>query len=169
MKYTLLLLISLSASALPFLDQDGITVPANDPRIGQMVFVTPFSQWVVYGNDNPPPTFGDRDYNDGVALILFNGDGSGTATWQSSLSGLSNYWIIAGGIVAPGVQTSWGALTIGSALPVQFKTGDGHSYVIGHQNILTEQVPEPSTALLILLALAAYGLYLFITKKKGGK
>lgn len=157
MRY-LLLLLSLSAYALPHITQDGISVPANDPRIGQLVFVVPDSQWLVYGNDNPPPTYGDRDYNDGIALITFNGDGSGTATWQSSLSGMSNYWIIAGGTVSPGVQASWGAMTIGSALPVQFNTGDGQSYWIGHQNILTEQVPEPATWALLGAGLVVVGL-----------
>jgi len=155
MKHTLLLLFSLAAYALPNIYQDGIFVPANDPRIGQLVYVIPNSQWVVYGNDNPPPTYGDRDYNDGIALINFHDDGSGLATWQSSLSGMSNYWIIAGGTVAPGLQASWGAMTTGSQLPVQFNTGDGQSYAIGHQNILTEQVPEPGTWALIGFGLVA--------------
>lgn len=155
MKTLLLAFLAISAYALPHITQDGISVPANDPRIGQLVYVIPNSQAVVYGNDNPPPTFGDRDYNDGIALITFNGDGSGTATWQPSLSGMSNYWIIAGGTVSPGVQASWGAMTIGSVLPVQFNTGDGQSYNIGHQNILTDQVPEPGTWALIGCGLVA--------------
>jgi len=145
----LIFLGGLAAAALPLLDVDGITVPADDPRIGALVIVQPGSEWLVWGNDNPPPKFGDRDYNDGVARIVFGDDGSGTAHWGGSWSSWKNYWLIAGGVVGPNISTSWGPQEIGSLLPIYFHTQDGARYAIGHRNILTDridEVPEPGTA-----------------------
>jgi len=162
-----LLMMSISAFALPNLTVDGVTVPSNDPRIGQHVFVEPLSVWRVYGNDNVPGSLrDDRDYDDGVVDIFFNMDGSGKAVWVTGVSSLKNYWVIGGGIVGSNFNDAvWGPLELGQKLPVYFMTGDGHKFPSGHVNVMAErisgpEVPEPSTTFMLVVGFGMIGLAL---------
>lgn len=152
---TLLTLILAAAStwALPVMLPDSQTVPANDPRIGQHVIVTPLTNWMVYANDNPPPTLGDRDYNDGWMSIVIGADGSGSATWEGSNAAWSNWFTVDGYTVSALLPSAnFGPQTVGANLPVTFYAQDGGVYPTGRQNVMTENVtsvPEPGSLAII--------------------
>ena len=159
MKTLLLLTTALAIYAGPFINPDGGRTDDNDPRIGQSVYVVPFTNWKIYANDNPPPSYGDFDHNDGWARVSFFSDGSGVATWVGSNSFLTNKFIVFGQELSeakPTVNFAAG-IALGIPLDMYFLTGNGDRYNFGHRNIMTEQVtgevPEPGTMALVGLTL----------------
>lgn len=142
-------------SALPFMNPDGVTVPSDDPRIGAVLYVIPGTSWNIYSNDNPPPSFGDRDFNDGWANVTFDLDGSGVAKWLGSNSAMDNSYLIAGKLLnESNPLISLIPQTINNALHFKFVTEDGKKYGNGHFNNMVEQVtPEPTSMIMIGLGL----------------
>lgn len=158
MKTLLLLMTAIAIQAGPFIYVDGGRTDENDPRIGQSVYVVPLTNWMVYANDNPPPTYGDFDHNDGWGYVSFFADGSGVAKWIGSNSALTNHFTIMGQVLSEAVpEIQLPVSQVGSVLDLQFNTGSGATYAFGHRNIMTEQVagevPEPTTFGLVGLAL----------------
>jgi len=157
MKTLLLLMTAIAIQAGPFINTDGGRTNDNDPRIGQSVYVIPFTNWMIYANDNPPPTYGDFDHNDGWAYVSFLADGSGVAKWIGSNSSLVNRFTILGQVISEATpEAQLPVSTIGSVLNLQFNTGNGATYTFGSRNIMTEQVgevPEPATMALAGLAI----------------
>lgn len=154
------LMLAVSSFALPVLNPDSQTVPSTDPRIGQVVYSIPGSQWIVWGNDNPPPLFGDQDYNDAVASIDFGTDYV-SIQWIGEHSDWNNQFVFNHGVVNSQTTGLWfGLVTDGSPLAFALNTQDGSSYSNGHVNLLTERtdVPEPST--FVMLGIGAVAIWL---------
>jgi len=160
MKIFLMAMMALNCFALPVMSPDSISVDQNDPRIGQHVYAYPMSSWRIWGNDNPVNSHGnDFDYNDAVADVFFNVDGSGLAVWVGSNSAWVNSFTIQGQLVNALSSASWGPLVLGSQLNVVMNTQYGPSYATGTRNILTDgrysPVPEPSMFIMIGVGLVA--------------
>ena len=160
MKLLTLLLLSLPAFGLPIFTPDSVTVPLTDPRISQYVYAVPGSTWYVYLNDNPIGSKdNDWDFNDGIIRLQFDAQNFLSGYWLGSNSAWTNQ------ITVEGVSLSASNVTMAS--PVAFIDGYrlditgssnvGYQYVIGTQNFLTEQVPEPGTWALMGAGLLAVG------------
>jgi hypothetical protein len=180
MRYALAILVlclPLAAAPIlvpPDLERDGIPVPLDDPRIGQLVYARPLWTYTIYFNDNPGPDFGDHDYNDAVIRVQFDSQLGATAYWVTSLAGWTNTVTVENQTVsaaAPG-PAPLGTFSLDEILKYslnpQYADGNQLWYHQGGINTLVEwtrlddppdgRTPEPGTWALLAGGLVALAL-----------
>lgn len=164
-----------AAPLLPTLNPDSQSLDWNNPGLGARLYAIFNTNWLLGGNDNiciPGQLLcGDQDNNDAMANVEFDSFGVARVNWIGANSALVNYLMVQG--LRIDSNNTQGTFTAprGSEITVEMHTGEGQTFVSGHQNVgiwgptpTINPVPEPAT--LTFIGIALMGLALLRGKRE---